>query len=49
MAWKPVKRLVLSDLKTTNNTLEEDRTPEGDGSVSPEYTPREGDVSFCPS
>ena len=48
-AWNPAKLLLLSVLKMTNNSLNEERTPEGGGDLSPEYTPREGEVSFFPS
>ena len=48
-ALNPGKFILLSVLKMTNISLDDDRTPKGAGSLSPEYTPREGEVSFCPS
>ena len=48
-ALNPGKLILLSVLKMTNISLDDDRTPKGAGSLSPEYTPREGEVSFCPS
>ena len=48
-ALNPGKLILLSVLKMTNISLDDDRTPKGAGSLSPEYTPREGEVSFFPS
>ena len=48
-ALNPGKLILLSVLKMTNISLDDDRTPEGAVNLSPEYTPREGEVSFFPS
>ena len=48
-ALNPGKLILLSVLKMTNISLDDDRTPKGVGNLSPEYTPREGEVSFFPS
>ena len=48
-ALNPGKLILLSVLKMTNISLDDDRTPKGAGNLSPEYTPREGEVSFFPS
>ena len=48
-ALNPGKLILLSVLKMRNISLDDDRTPKGAGSLSPEFTPREGEVSFFPS